>query len=57
MFENLAPRKGITQIRPKISYNKELRGGFLPLLVPIIAAAISAAPGIAGAVLAAKNHN
>ncbi|WGZ76468.1 MAG: pX protein [Agile wallaby adenovirus 1] len=31
-----------------------MRGGFLPALIPIIAAAIGAAPAIAGTVLAAK---
>lgn len=31
-----------------------MRGGFLPFLAPIIAAAISAAPAIAGTVIAAK---
>ncbi|AAA84977.1 pX [Ovine adenovirus 7] len=36
---------------------KELQGGFLPALIPIIAAAISAAPAIAGTVIAAKNAN
>lgn len=34
---------------------KELTGGFLPALIPIIAAAISAAPAIAGTVIAAQN--
>ncbi|AFV70640.1 pX [Bovine adenovirus 6] len=34
---------------------KELQGGFLPALIPIIAAAIGAAPAIAGTVIAAQN--
>ncbi|AAK13179.1 pX [Bovine atadenovirus D] len=38
-----------------IVLNKELTGGFLPALIPIIAAAISAAPAIAGTVIAAQN--
>lgn len=33
---------------------KNMKGGFLPALVPIIAAAIGAIPGIASVALAAK---
>lgn len=36
---------------------KSLNGGFLPILAPIIAAAIGAIPGIASVALAAKNKN
>lgn len=36
--------------------SRAMRGGFLPLLAPIIAAAISAAPAIAGTVIAAKKR-
>ncbi|AGS11272.1 core protein 2 [Duck adenovirus 1] len=34
---------------------RRLKGGFLPAIIPLIAAAISAAPAIAGTVIAAKN--
>lgn len=34
---------------------RAMKGGFLSALIPIIAAAISAAPAIAGTVIAAKN--
>lgn len=35
----------------------DLTGGFLPFVIPLIAAAIGAAPAIAGTVIAAKNAN
>ncbi|UJZ92510.1 pX protein [Barthadenovirus sternae] len=34
---------------------RRMKGGFLPLLIPLIAAAIGAAPAIAGTIIAAKN--
>ncbi|QSV39480.1 pX [Bovine adenovirus 7] len=37
-------------------FTKQMQGGFLPALIPIIAAAISAAPAIAGTVIAAQNN-
>lgn len=37
--------------------SKKMRGGFLPLLAPIIAAAVGAIPGIASVALAAKNRH
>ncbi|ARE31887.1 pX [red squirrel adenovirus 1] len=36
--------------------SRKMRGGFLPLLAPIIAAAIGAIPGIASVALAAKKR-
>lgn len=55
MFENLAPKKGLQGQLKSVKFNHELRGGFLPLLVPIISSLISAAPAIAGTIIAAKN--
>ncbi|UVZ42953.1 pX [Siadenovirus carbocapituli] len=54
MFENLAPRKGMSTKIHSVRFNREMRGGFLSLLVPIIASAIGAIPGIASAVIQAK---
>lgn len=43
--------------RKQRSSRRKLKGGFLPLLAPIIAAAIGAIPGIASvAVQAAQRH-
>lgn len=36
---------------------RRMRGGFLPLLAPILAATIGAIPGIASVALAAKHRN
>lgn len=55
MFENLAPKKGLTTQVNSVRFNRELRGGFLSLLIPLLASAISAAPAIAGTIIAAKN--
>lgn len=55
MFENLAPRKGLHSASRPVRFNKELRGGFLQLLIPLLASAISAAPAIASAVIQAKH--
>ncbi|AIZ35771.1 pX [Psittacine adenovirus 3] len=43
--------------RPRLcrSNRRRLKGGFLPLLIPLISAAIGAAPAIASTVIAAKN--
>lgn len=38
----------------RVSRRKGLRGGFLPALIPIIAAAIGAVPGIASVALQAR---
>lgn len=53
-------RKGATklasilqQLQPQ-GGRRKLQGGFLPLLIPLIAAAIGAVPGIASAAIAAK---
>ncbi|AAN62513.1 L2 pX 5.2 kDa protein [Human adenovirus 55] len=43
--------------RRRRAIRKQLRGGFLPALIPIIAAAIGAIPGIASvAVQASQRH-
>lgn len=55
MFENLAPKKGLRNQVKTVKFNREMRGGFLTALVPIIASLISAAPAIAGTIIAAKN--
>lgn len=55
MFENLAPKKGLQSSVRHVRFNHELRGGFLPLLVPLISSLISAAPAIAGTIIAARN--
>lgn len=34
---------------------RRMKGGFLPLLIPLLSAAIGAAPAIAGTIIAAKN--
>nr|AJW67403.1 pX [long-tailed grass lizard adenovirus 1] len=52
----LVPRRRRTGNRNKRVRigTRRMRGGFLPLLAPIIAAAIGAIPGIAGTIIAAK---
>ncbi|QXX30954.1 pX [Psittacine adenovirus 2] len=55
MFENLAPRKGLGMRIGTVKFSRELRGGFLQFLIPLLASAITAAPGIAGAIIAAKH--
>nr|ALL28900.1 pX [Amphisbaenian adenovirus 1] len=35
---------------------RKMRGGFLPFLIPLIAAAIGAAPAIAGTVIASQKR-
>ncbi|QHB43572.1 MAG: pX [psittacine adenovirus 7] len=55
MFENLAPKKGLNKVSKRVRFNSELRGGFLPLLIPILSSLISAAPAIAGTIIAARN--
>ncbi|ACH89472.1 core protein precursor pX [Raptor adenovirus 1] len=55
MFENLAPKKGLQGQAKFVRFNHELRGGILPFLVPIISSLITAAPAIAGTIIAAKN--
>lgn len=37
--------------------SKKMRGGILPFLAPILAAAVGAIPGIASVALAAKRNN
>lgn len=54
MFENLAPRKGLNTSTRTVKFNRELRGGFIQFLIPLLASAISAAPAIASAVIQAK---
>ncbi|AXE75631.1 pX [Egyptian fruit bat adenovirus] len=41
-------------VRRRATYMKEIKGGFLPLLAPILAAAIGAIPGIASVALQAQ---
>lgn len=51
------PRKVITprrRVRRASKLKRQIRGGFLPLLAPIIAAAIGAAPAIASTVISAQ---
>lgn len=55
MFENLAPKKGLSSQIQTVKFNRELRGGFIQFLIPLLASAISAAPGIASAIIAAKH--
>ncbi|QIJ58765.1 pX [psittacine adenovirus 6] len=55
MFENLAPKKGLHKVPTRVRFNTELRGGFLPFLIPILSSLITAAPAIAGTIIAAKN--
>lgn len=55
MFENLAPKKGLSSKVNTVKFNRELRGGFIQFLIPLLASAISAAPGIASAIIAAKH--
>lgn len=55
MFENLAPRKGLATRVVKTRFNREMRGGFaFSALIPLIASAITAIPGIASAVIQAR---
>lgn len=55
MFENLAPRKGLKGSVKVVRFNREMRGGFIQFLIPLLASAISAAPAIASAVIQAKH--
>lgn len=49
-------RNGRLRKRNRINIRKRpLKGGFLPALIPIIAAAIGAVPGIASVALAARH--
>lgn len=55
MFENLAPKKGYSPKVANVRFNREMRGGFIELLIPLLASAISAAPAIASAVIQSKS--
>ncbi|ADP30820.1 pX [Skua adenovirus 1] len=55
MFENLAPKKGLQGQSKNVRFNREMRGGILPFLIPILSSLITAAPAIAGTVIAARN--
>lgn len=58
MFENLAPRKGLAVRNNRVSFSREMRGGFaFTALIPLIAAAISAIPGVASAIVEAKRQS
>lgn len=58
MFENLAPRKGVLYQTARVRFNRELRGGFaFAALIPLIASAITAIPGIASAIIQAKQSS
>lgn len=43
-----------SRVRQRVQ--RRLRGGFLPALIPLIAAAIGAVPGIASVALQARRH-
>lgn len=51
----LRPRRHGRLVR-RVTRRKSMRGGFLPFLVPLIAAAIGAAPGIASVALQASRR-
>ncbi|ALB78144.1 core protein precursor pX [unidentified adenovirus] len=55
MFENLAPRRGLSTKMKAVHFNREMRGGFIASLIPIISSLITAAPAIASTVIAARN--
>ncbi|AAA96410.1 pmu 8.8 kDa [Human adenovirus 1] len=42
--------------RRRRASHRRMRGGILPLLIPLIAAAIGAVPGIASVALQAQRH-